>query len=236
MLAACNGSSNYQKSYVRAYFKSEGLELTCFSYEDEVYLFLDPVNWNVKNYWFNSREDEVIFDSLCEVNRDLSFKKIVRDAVDTYYGECYAENFCKIEVLSDTDFDVNHPKGVLLNDIVQLQYHSLKPFIDSDYFVPCGDIHKCPPEDGTMYNKLASEIICTDLHMLPTMSYVLVIGDEGAEREIRIDRSFARFSFTKLPDVLQPHTITVKLYETTGKVRTASLKFNDWENLVLDGV
>ena len=58
-----------------------------------------------------------VFDSLCAKHSDLSFH-----GEDPFYNEpvkkCYAKDIRSIEVVSDTDFDQDHPAGTSLKDII----------------------------------------------------------------------------------------------------------------------
>ncbi len=62
---------------------------------------------------------------------------------DINYNSALANNIIKIEITSDTDFDANHPKGTLLNDITILQITSYGKLIKDKSVQPHIEYWNC---------------------------------------------------------------------------------------------
>lgn len=69
-----------------------------------------------------------LFNPIAKHNNDTTYN-------DTYWDRTpYMSGTAKyINLTCDRDYDAEHPKGALLNDIVKIDYYTAKPFIDSKY-------------------------------------------------------------------------------------------------------
>ncbi|MGM9787710.1 MAG: hypothetical protein ACI3ZF_02265 [Candidatus Cryptobacteroides sp.] len=70
--------------------------------------------------------------SLCEKHNDLSYPHMssVVNGFNTSYTQC---DFKSINIISNHDYDQEHPKGKSLNDIIRFMAFSPNPFIQSGY-------------------------------------------------------------------------------------------------------
>lgn len=86
------------------------------------------------------REDESTekFLEIATRNGDRSYNR--REAFESYYNrECFAENFKAVHVTClNVDWDPEHLRGVLLNDIAKINYCSYAEYIQSGYAMGAG--------------------------------------------------------------------------------------------------
>jgi hypothetical protein len=91
-------------------------------------------NIKTASYSFKSKgENKKIYDELCKIHNDLSYNQKRSYIVAPLWGRCSAIDFKEIDVISDKDFDSEHPAGTSLKDIVRFVSISPKKFIDSGY-------------------------------------------------------------------------------------------------------
>ena len=70
---------------------------------------------------------------LCRKHNDLTYNKKREYHLRPEWGVCSAVDFREIDIVSDKDFDSEHPAGTSLKDIVRFVSISPKKFIDSGY-------------------------------------------------------------------------------------------------------
>ncbi len=73
------------------------------------------------------------YDSLCIVNNDLTYNTKRSFIVFPTWGTTSSIHFTKIDIVSNKDFDSDHPAGSSLKDMVRFISNSPKWFIDNGY-------------------------------------------------------------------------------------------------------
>ena len=125
------------KSYINTYYYSENIQIKITDAGNiAIYREYTSENVNIKtaSYSFKSKgEEKKRYDELCKIHNDLSYNKKRSYIVVPIWGICSAIDFREIDVISDKDFDSEHPAGTSLKDIVRFVSISPKKFIDSGY-------------------------------------------------------------------------------------------------------
>ena len=125
------------KSYVTRYYFSENIQLKITDAGNiAIYREYTSENDKVKTavYSFDAKgEEKKRYDELCKIHNDMSYNQKRSYIKFTGWGICSAIDFKEIDVVSDKDFDSEHPAGTSLKDIVRFVSVSPKKFIDSGY-------------------------------------------------------------------------------------------------------
>ncbi len=97
-------------------------------------------NDDVTYYKYDSKgEAKEKYEELCIKNGDTSYNKEDRlrpewdNTSGKYTSYVYVQNFVAIDVVSNRDFDENHPAGTSLADIVKYSCHSYWGFVSGGY-------------------------------------------------------------------------------------------------------
>lgn len=178
-----------------------------------------------KHYSYDSDgNNKERYDELCKLHNDISYNTKRSYMVSPLWGVCSAVDFISIDVVSESDFDDSHSKGVSLNDIVRFVSISPKKFIDSKYSATF-DWEKDKPEifkqDSIInriyhiyekqnyfpINKLLSEIGIDEMQLLPITYY---------------DCGF--LVFDKEPTLEKEHTLTITIKASNGKTYIKTIK------------
>ena len=206
------------KSYVTRYFYSENIQLRITDAGNiAIYREYMSENKKVKTaiYSFNSKgEEKKIYDELCKIHNDLSYNQKRSYIADPLWGKCSAIDFREIDVVSNKDFDSEHPAGKSLKDIVRFVSISPKQFINSGYKATFdwkknepGFFAKDPmipsmfqSETGCYFpiNGLLSDIGTDEMQMLPVNTHGILF-------------------FDKQPTAEKEHSLTVTIYTREGK-------------------
>ncbi|EFI17533.1 hypothetical protein HMPREF0156_01130 [Bacteroidetes oral taxon 274 str. F0058] len=206
------------KSYVTRYFYSENIQLRITDAGNiSIYREYMSENKKVKTaiYSFNSKgEEKKIYDELCKIHNDLSYNQKRSYIADPLWGKCSAIDFREIDVVSNKDFDSEHPAGKSLKDVVRFVSISPKQFIDSGYKATFdwkknepGFFAKDPmipsmfqSETGCYFpiNGLLSDIGTDEMQMLPVNTHGILF-------------------FDKQPTAEKEHSLTVTIYTREGK-------------------
>ena len=111
------------KSYINTYYYSENIQLRITDTGNiAIYREYTSKKDNIKTavYSFKSKgEEKKIYNELCKIHNDLSYNQKKSYIVDPLWGKCSAIDFREIDVVSNKDFDSEHPAGKLLKDIVR---------------------------------------------------------------------------------------------------------------------
>ena len=206
------------KSYVTRYFYSENIQLRITDAGNiAIYREYMSENKKVKTaiYSFNSKgEEKKIYDELCKIHNDLSYNQKRSYIADPLWGKCSAIDFREIDVVSNKDFDSEHPAGKSLKDIVRFVSISPKQFINSGYKATFdwkknepGFFAKDPmipsmfqSETGCYFpiNGLLSDIGTDEMQMLPVNTHGILF-------------------FDKQPTAEKEHSLTVTIYTRERK-------------------
>ena len=125
------------KSYITEYSYNKNIELKITNKGNiAIYRKYTSEDDHIKtaSYSFKSKgEEKKRYDELCKIHNDLSYNKKRSYIVVPIWGICSAIDFKEIDVVSNKDFDAEHPAGTSLKDIVRFVSVSPKKFIDSGY-------------------------------------------------------------------------------------------------------
>lgn len=196
----------YLRSYIMTYYDFEALELT-LSMDGEIIINEYP-NEGVdgvlgsRNKWLGSYNStgamKVAYDALCEKHNDMEYNRdfVVFDGFGPHHTYGLGVDFTSIDIVSNADFDDEHPAGSSLGNIVAFRSLSLKPFIDSNYTIE-GDT----PERYTVIQGLLFEL---------TPEQLVLLGRRYGD--------LATLSFEKEPTLSKTHTFTVTMTADDGRV------------------
>ena len=216
------------KSYVTRYYFSENIQLKITDAGNiAIYREYTSENDKVKTavYSFDAKgEEKKKYDELCKSHNDISYNQKRRYIKFPIWGICSAIDFREIDVISDKDFDSEHPAGTSLKDIVRFVSVSPKKFIDSGY------------KETFNWEKNEPNFFAKD-SMIPTMfqpeswNYFPINGllkDIGTdEMQMLPVNTHGIIFFDKEPNAEKEHTLTVTIYigERKKLVRTITKVF-----------
>ena len=206
------------KSYVTRYFYSENIQLRITDAGNiAIYREYTSKEDNIKTavYSFKSKgEEKKIYDELCKIHNDLSYNQKRSYIADPLWGKCSAIDFREIDVVSDKDFDTEHPAGRSLKDVVRFVSISPKQFIDSGYTATF-DWKNNEPEffakDPMIPSMFQSETGC----YFPINGLLSDIGTD--EMQILPVNTHGILFFDKQPTAEKEHSLTVTIYTREGK-------------------
>ena len=216
------------KSYITEYSYDKNIELKITNKGNiAIYRKYTSEDDHIKtaSYSFKSKgEEKKRYDELCKIHNDLSYNKKRSYIVVPIWGICSAIDFREIDVISDKDFDSEHPAGTSLRDIVRFVSVSPKKFINSGY------------KETFNWEKNEPNFFAKD-SMIPTMfqpeswNYFPINGllkDIGTdEMQMLPEDTHGILFFDKEPTAEKEHTLTVTIYTREGKkfVRTITKVF-----------
>ena len=118
------------KSYVTRYCKFEDIGIDTTKAGN----IIIRGKGRVKQYsWRDEGGEKTTYEALCRKHNDLTYNKKREYHLRPEWGVCSAVDFREIDIVSDKDFDAEHPAGTSLKDIVRFVSISPKKFIDSGY-------------------------------------------------------------------------------------------------------
>ena len=118
------------KSYVTRYCKFEDIGIDTTKAGN----IIIRGKGRVKHYsWRDEGGEKTTYEALCRKHNDLTYNKKREYHHRPEWGVCSAVDFREIDIVSDKDFDAEHPAGTSLKDIVRFVSISPKKFIDSGY-------------------------------------------------------------------------------------------------------
>jgi hypothetical protein len=210
LLSGCNekgqekeyGRSIYRRSYAMYFCTASELKLTVYPETDKKAIVFDILT------------DIDVFhnDVLCEKYGDTTYdrEEFVPIGVEPSF---LAYSPVSIEIVSDADFDAEHPAGTSLIDIVTYDGQSSKPFIDSGYQMCYWE-----DKDKFYYYKNTNERpyypVYKKVSELTEEDLMLIYGFGG-------DIVYGHLYFDYLPTLSQQHRITVTFTDERGE------KFSD---------
>lgn len=158
-------------------------------------------------------DDRTAINQLAAKHNDTSYnRKIAYVGGGNWTEEGHAgwkQDFVRIDIVSNADYDETHKAGVLLNDIVRLCSSSAYPYIMSGYtktydwrITKYAARPECHLIDG-----LLSEICPEDL---------IMAGWEGST-------VYAELYFVEQPTLSKQHRLTIEMESDEGELFTASL-------------
>ena len=197
--------SSFSRSYIGGYALIDGVYVY-YVYEG------GGINISIKPSKLvqihSTGEDLELYNKICEENNDVTYNNNIWDfAPGIPHNLASYPNFVAIDVVSDTDFDAEHPAGTSLNDLLLVTYSSYYEFIASNY---------TKPEEEALkdYAAILNSLTADDLRLLDEHGFV--------------------FHFIKYPEVLSKHNLTFTFTSADGTTHSttyvydfASITFSD---------
>ncbi len=212
LITGCNGVSHYEvDSFVLAYEFYTGINLSNKGGDEGCDIYIQPEYSKTKRFVeFRSKgEDKRIYDSLCVANGDYNHRHKVSLLMDDVFIEgapsSFSPNITSLEVLSNQDFDEQHPSGTSLNDLIEYSFRSFGRYVNSGYQ------EKYFSDTYTNRTKLLKDI--------STENFALISYGRNGE--------LGKIHFIKSPDNSAViHKITVKLTTENADIFSASIDCN----------
>lgn len=133
-------SGVFRKNCINAFYTIDSIH-AIQSHESTIQIVFCTHNMEDMFYSFYEKDDPKdntkIFEEFCNRHGDTAFNQechFIKTAMGYVCGNRLAGyDIDDIQVVSDKDFDENHPAGSSLNDIIRFTGTSLMPFIVSNY-------------------------------------------------------------------------------------------------------
>ncbi len=206
------------KSYVTRYCKFEDIGIDTTKAGN----IIIRGKGRVKHYsWRDEGGEKTTYEALCRKHNDLTYNKKREYHLRPEWGVCSAVDFREIDIVSDKDFDAEHPAGTTLKDIVRFVSISPKKFIDSGY------------KETFNWRRNRPEIFKKDsiiqiMFLSETESYFPINGllkDIGSdEMQMLPVNTHGILFFDKEPTAEKEHTLTVTIYIGARKKLVRTIK------------
>jgi len=186
------------KSYVTRYCKFEDIGIDTTKAGN----IIIRGKGRVKQYsWRDEGGEKTTYEALCRKHNDLTYNKKREYRLSPEWGVCSAIDFKEIDIVSNKDFDAEHPAGTSLKDIVRFVSVSPKKFIDSGYKETFNwrrnrpeifkkdsmilSLFQRETENYFPINRLLKDIGTDDMQMLPVNTHGILFFDKEptAEKE-----------------------------------------------------
>ncbi len=161
------------------------------------------------------------FDSLCLKHNDTSYNKRIQYLMPSPPHKYLGFDLLSIQVISDSDFDEQHPAGELLNDIVQFVAYSPMSFIQNGYQYSASE------DNVTARLKEEQKLISKPLNQCTTEDFVLILGEADNTLYLYDALPCCYLTIDKVPTLAQQHVFTVTVVDDSGKKWDASIVM-DW--------
>jgi hypothetical protein len=207
----------YRRSFAMKFYETAGLELNFIPYPDadETRLIFE-IKYGGDGpicEWRDTGEKKETYDALCEKYGDMTYN---REEFVFIGGEpsFLAYSPVSIEIVSNHDFDEEHPAGTSLGDLVSFYSYTAKPYIDSGYVEYDWGVNPGYVGDGKQpfypIDKKVSELTQDDL--------MLLYGTGGHLWYI-----YLKFD---LPTLSKQHRITVTFTDERGRTFSDTIAMN----------
>ncbi len=212
LFIGCNVQTTQKfRSYVTKYHKYDiklyvdtGIPITSYQTMYGSIRICSKTRDSFKTYtWKSKGKDKLIFDSLSRIHNDMAYNKERSYIEEPHWGHCFYYDIASIDVVSEEDFDNNHPKGSSLKDVIRFHFSSLKKFIVAGY--PEDDNNN--PKAGKSNDKKLSEIGTNEMAILKS-----VFG-----------QFLGYFIFDTTPTLSKTHHLTFTFHYTNGETYTAKV-------------
>ena len=189
------GDFYYSRSFINAFQLYDGIKVRRAT--------INSTKW-INIYGTTTKEvgllskgsDKDLFDDLCDLYGDNTYNREVAIPGDGYYTANHPP-CAGLDVISNKDFDAEHPAGTSLADIMTIQYRSAVKFIENGY--------KDKKDYMEDIRKPLDELQPTDLTL--SIRNIFLI-------------------FDKEPDVLETHGLTFFWTTTEGITYTTSFNYD----------
>ncbi len=147
----------------------------------------------------DSFSDPEEFLRLATRNDDTSFNQWVPDHL-CLRTPAFANNFRELHVVSNADWDEEHPAGSLLDDILLVRLYSYANFIHEGYPGKNDNTFLSKRKYLSVIKKLMSELTPADMEMI----YCCEVNDFST------DTLYPVIVFTSAPTLEKEHTLTLR--------------------------
>ena len=209
------------KSYVTRYCKFEDIGIDTTKTGN----IIIRGKGRVKQYsWRDEGGEKTTYEALCRKHNDLTYNKKREYHLRPEWGVCSAVDFREIDIVSDKDFDAEHPAGTSLKDIVRFVSISPKKFIDSGY-KETFNWRRNKPKIFKKESMISSMFHEETENYFPINGLLKDIGKD--EMQMLPEDTHGILFFDKEPTAEKEHTLTVTIYTREGKkfVRTITKVF-----------
>ena len=164
-----------------------------------------------KMYFFYGPDIEK-FNRWAARNNDIDFNQVLANGALPMVAT-FADNFSKMVVTSNADWDEAHPAGTSLDDVLQVRINSSSDFVHDGY-----DMGEYKYEFLQNYDylktieKRPSELTAADMKMV---YYSLTDFSSQTKSPVIV--------FTSAPTLEKEHTLTLRWTTVEGDVKTASI-------------
>ena len=201
------------RSFVWVYYEAESVRL----YEtDNGNIAIDYDDIKTVCDFKSKKQQKKLYDSLCYAHNDVGYNKTI-----TYFpfpddkdaAGLFINDIVLINVVSNADFDEQHPAGTLLNDIIRFAGTSINEFLQSNYIY-----------QYEWKNKPADFSVESRFYGYPYHSPVnKLLSETTAEDLLSLDSEscFGFLLFEKEPTLSKEHELTVTIVLDNRKVITA---------------
>jgi DNA-directed RNA polymerase specialized sigma24 family protein len=167
---------------------------------------------NMKFYLLNCLKNRIRTIKKKEMNTDIDFNQVLANGALPMVAT-FADNFSKMVVTSNADWDEAHPAGTSLDDVLQVRINSSSDFVHDGY-----DMGEYKYEFLQNYDylktieKRPSELTAADMKMV---YYSLTDFSSQTKSPVIV--------FTSAPTLEKEHTLTLRWTTVEGDVKTASV-------------
>jgi hypothetical protein len=212
------GYQIYRRSFAMVFHETEKLTMgeTNPRYSKPTLLFgFDSAGIIYSNKDTSGKEKE-LYDALCEKYGDMTYNREEFVPIG-FEPEFLAYSPVSITIVSDADYDDQHPAGTSLADIVTYDSQSSKPFIDNGYVM-----HEWDENDkGKFYYYSNTNVrpfypVCKKASELVADDFQLIYDP--------IDNVVGYIYFDALPTLEKTHNITVTFTDERGEVFSDTVK------------
>ena len=218
------------RSYVMHYYSAEGIELA-FSpkkRDNRAIVIIKPteVGTSFKPPYLcgygSTGDQQILYDELCLKHNDMSYNRTFkyRSPDDLPNYRYIGTDFISISVVSDSDFDAEHPAGSELGDVIRYASYSPKKYIDSGYTEEFDWVYS----EGLARAVYASDALARGVPTaLEHPAEKLVSELTPADLTLLSTKSLGAMQFERLPTLSQTHRLTVTMTTDDGTEISASI-------------
>ena len=202
-LSSCEtGGDVYCRSFVNGYIYAPNKIEVASYYGGEGIAF--DIYGSKRVDMFSTGEDLTLYDIICKENNDMTYNNNIRQIIDgAPRNVSYYPNFASINIVSDMDFDAEHPAGTSLNDVMWIAFRSYYDYIASNY---TSKVPYSANEGEREYFKKLEELSSDELRLLC--------------------HNTLGCAFRKYPDELKEHTITFTITDVNGNSISCSFVYD----------